>query len=152
MPWWAMQNIFVYFLAVIAFGQSEKIFATRMKQMRHCYLAVLLPSAMFALYSPVVRAQDASGGYVSRKEYEELKAEMLAMKKELDTLKKEREVAPRQKDRESQSVADTAPKRETAKAQAIADVHKHVAPEVTLPAVQPGGLLGTNQILTCGLG
>ena len=64
-----MRNIFVYFLAVSAFGQSEKIFATRMKQMRHCYLAVLLPSAMFALSSPVVRAQDASGGYVSREEY-----------------------------------------------------------------------------------
>ena len=62
-----MRNIFVYFLAVSAFGQSEKIFATRMKQMRHCYLAVLLPSAMFALSSPVVRAQDASGGYVSEK-------------------------------------------------------------------------------------
>ena len=46
---------------------------------------------------------------------------MLAMKKELDTLKKEREVAPRQKDHESQSVADTAPKRETAGGQAIAD-------------------------------
>jgi hypothetical protein len=121
-----------------------------MKQMRHCYLAVLLPSAMFALSSPVVRAQDASGEYVSRKEYEELKAEMLAMKKELDTLKKEREVAPRQKDRESQSVADTAPKRETAEGQAIADVHKQVAPEVTLPVVQPEGLLGTTKFLLAG--
>ena len=75
---------------------------------------------------------------------------MLAMKKELDTLKKEREVAPRQKDRESQSVADTAPKRETSGGQAIADEHKQVAPEVPLPVVQPEGLLGTTKFLLAG--
>ena len=72
------------------------------------------------------------------------------MKKELDTLKKEREVAPRQKDRESQSVADRAPKRVTAEAQPIAVGHKQVAPEVTLPAVQPEGLLGTTKFLLAG--
>ena len=43
-----------------------------------------------------LRAQDETpDGYVTRKEYEELKTQLLAMKKELDTLKKEREVAPR---------------------------------------------------------
>ena len=53
-----------------------------------------------------LRAQDETpDGYVTRKEYEELKTELLALKKELDTLKKEREVAPTQKDHESQSVA-----------------------------------------------
>ena len=98
-----------------------------------------------------LRAQDETpDGYVTRKEYEELKTQLLAMKKELDTLKKEREVAPRQKDRESQSVADTAPKRETAEGQTIADVHKEVAPEVTLPVVQPEGLLGTTKFLLAG--
>ena len=98
-----------------------------------------------------LRAQDETpDGYVTRKEYEELKTQLLVMKKELDTLKKEREVAPRQKDRESQSVADTAPKRETAEGQAIADVHKQVAPEVTLPVVQPEGLLGTTKFLLAG--
>src|SRR4030095_2394752 len=65
-------------------------------------------------------------------------------------LKKEREVAPRQKERESRSVADTAPKQVTAEAQAIADGHKQVAPEVTLPAVQPEGLLGTTKFLLAG--
>ena len=98
-----------------------------------------------------LRAQDETpDGYVTRKEYEELKTQLLAMKKELDTLKKEKEVAPRQKDRESQSVAGTAPKRETAEGQAIADVHKQVAPEVTLPVVQPEGLLGTTKFLLAG--
>ena len=98
-----------------------------------------------------LRGQDEKpDGYVTRKEYEELKTQLLAMKKELDTLKKEREVAPRQKDRESQSVAGTAPKRETAEGQAIADVHKQVAPEVTLPVVQPEGLLGTTKFLLAG--
>ena len=116
-----------------------------------CYLAAIIQTALLIIASPVARAQSTTtDGYVTRKEYEELKTQLLAMKKELDTLKKEREVAPRQKDRESQSVADTAPKRETAEGQAIADVHKQVAPEVTLPVVQPEGLLGTTKFLLAG--
>ena len=48
-----------------------------MKLARHLFLAAIFPGAMFALASSVARAQDETGGYVSRKEYEELKAEML---------------------------------------------------------------------------
>src|SRR5438105_8008034 len=98
-----------------------------MKTIRRFYLVVVIQSALLTMAPAALRAQDETpDGYVTRKEYEELKTQLLAMKKELDTLKKEREVAPRQKDRESQS----APKRETAEGQAI-DVHKQVAPEVT---------------------
>src|SRR3984893_2692902 len=117
-------------------------------KIHRCYLAAIVQAAFLMIGSPIARAQDtATDGYVTRKEYEELKTQLLAMKKELDTLKKEREVAPRQKDRESQSVADTAPKRETAEGQAIADVHKQVAPEATLPVVQPEGLLRATKFL-----
>src|SRR5438132_11918831 len=98
-----------------------------MKAIRRFYLVVVIQSSLLRIQPTALRAQDeTSDGYVTRKEYEELKTQLLAMKKELDTLKEERELAPRQKDRESQSVADTAPKRETAEAQAIADVHKQV--------------------------
>src|SRR4029077_12447779 len=115
------------------------------------YLLVLIQSALLTMAPGALRAQDETpDGYVTRKEYEELKTQLLAMKKELDTLKKEREVAPRQKDRESQSITDTAPKRETVGGQAIADVHKQVAPEVTLPVVQQEGLLGTSKFLLAG--
>jgi hypothetical protein len=122
-----------------------------MKAIRWFYSVVVIQSALLTMAPAPLRAQNETpDGYVTRKEYEELKTQLLALKKELDTLKKEREVAPTQKDHESQSVADTAPKREAAKGQAIADVHKQVAPEVTLPAVQPGGLLGTTKFLLAG--
>ena len=122
-----------------------------LKAIRRFYLVVVIQSALLTMAPAALRAQDETpDGYVTRKEYEELKTQLLAMKKELDTLKKEKEVAPRQKDRESQSVAGTAPKRETAEGQAIADVHKQVAPEVTLPVVQPEGLLGTTKFLLAG--
>src|SRR6266481_7361719 len=101
-----------------------------MKAIRRFYLVVVIQSALLTMTPAALRAQNETpDGYVTRKEYEELKAQLLAMKKELDTLKKEREVAPRQKDRENQSVAGTAPKRETPEGQAVAEVHKQVAPE-----------------------
>src|SRR5437899_8804058 len=107
-----------------------------MKKIRHYYLAAVIQSALLAVASPVARAQDATtDGYVTRKEYDELKAQMLAMKKELDAIKKEREAAPRQ---------------EKAEARGVADVHKQVAPEVPLPLVQPEGLLGTTKFLLAG--
>ena len=59
-----------------------------MKKIRHYYLAAVIQSALLAAASPVARAQDATtDGYVTRKEYEELKAQLLAMKKELDAIK-----------------------------------------------------------------
>jgi hypothetical protein len=76
-----------------------------MKQARHLFLAALLQGAVFALASPVVHAQDETGGYVSRKEYEELRAEMLAMKKELASLKKEKRAEPSQENPKNQVTA-----------------------------------------------
>lgn len=65
---------------------------------------------------------------------------MLAMKKELDAIKKERQVAP---------------KEEISQTQAVSDAHKQVAPtaaqpEVPLPSIQPEGLLGTTKFLLAG--
>jgi hypothetical protein len=99
-------------------------------------LAAIIQTALLIMASPVARAQDTTtDGYVTRKEYEELKAQMLAMKKELEALKKEKGAAPRQ---------------ERVESQAVADVHKQVAPGVPLPLVQPEGLLGTTKFLLAG--
>jgi len=104
-----------------------------MKKIRHYYLAAVIQSAVLAAASPVARAQDATtDGYVTRKEYEELKAQMLAMKKELDAIKKEKGAIPKQ---------------ESAEGQAIADMHKEVAP----PVVEPEGpMLGTTKFYLAG--
>jgi hypothetical protein len=111
-----------------------------MKKIHRCYLAAVIQTALLIIASPVARAQDTTtDGYVTRKEYEELKAQMLAMKKELEALKKERGAAPRQ---------------ERVESQAVADVDKQVAPEVAQgvppPLVQPEGLLGTTKFLLAG--
>src|SRR5438445_12367550 len=103
---------------------------------RHYYLAAIIQSAVLILASSVARAQDpATDGYVTRKEYEELKSQMLAMKKELDALKKEKGAPAKQ---------------ETAESQAVADTHKQVTTEVAPPVVQPEGLLGTTKFLLAG--
>ena len=104
-----------------------------MKKIRHYYLAAVIQSALLAVASPVARAQDATtDGYVTRKEYEELKAQMLAMKKELDAIKKEKGAIPKQ---------------ESTEGQAIADMHKEVAP----PVVEPEGpMLGTTKFYLAG--
>jgi hypothetical protein len=111
-----------------------------MKTIRRFYLLIMIQSTLLTTGPVIARAQDTMpDGYVTRKEYEELKAQMLAMKRELDTLKKEKE-APVEHDRN--------------KDRAVADVHKQVAPEaapeVPLPAVQPEGLLGTTKFLLAG--
>lgn len=82
--------------------------------LRRCLL-IAIKSVLLTTVADVVCAQDPPpDGYVTRKEYEELKAQMLAMKKELDAIKKEREVSPTQN-----KVGN----------RAVADVHKEVAPE-----------------------
>jgi hypothetical protein len=124
-----------------------------MKRVRLCYLVVAIQSVLLTIAPASVRAQDeAPDGYVTRKEYEELKDQLLAMKKELDALKQEREVAPRQTDRESQSVAGTAPRQDTTEGQAVADAHKQIAPETPVSLPQPEGLLGTTKFLLAGWG
>lgn len=90
---------------------------------------------MFALASPVVHAQDVTGGYVSRKEYEELKAEMLAMKEEIASLKKAKGAESNQEN----------PKNEPA----VADMPKEVA---TTAAPPPEPSLGTTKFDIAGYG
>ena len=61
---------------------------------------------------------------------------MLAMKKELDAIKKEKGAVPKQ---------------ESAEGQAVADMHKEVAPEVAPPVVEPEGpMLGTTKFYLAG--
>src|ERR1700730_6053065 len=104
-----------------------------MKPARHYFLAAVLQGAVFALASPVVRAQDATEGYVSRKEYEELKAEMLAMKKELASLKKAKHPESNQENPKSQAT--------------VADMDKVVA----TPAAPPQeSMLGTTKFHIAG--
>src|SRR4026207_480837 len=62
-----------------------------MKTTQSYLLVALLQGALFVPACPLVSAEETTGDYVSRKEYEELKAELLAMKKELAGLKKSRQ-------------------------------------------------------------
>src|SRR4029077_5353547 len=90
-------------------------------------------------------------GYVTRKEYDELKAQLLAMKKELDVLKKERAGAPKRESSEGQAVASSAPKQEGPEAQTVGDLHKEVTSGVSRPVVESvGSLLGTTKFLLAG--
>ena len=108
-----------------------------MNKIQYYCVAAIIEGALLTLASPITHAEDATtDGYVTRKEYEELKAQMLAMKKELDALKKEKEAVP---------------KEESAEGQAVADMHKEVTPEVTPPVVEPeGSLLGTTKFYLGG--
>ena len=77
-----------------------------MKNVRSYCVAVIIEGTLLAMASPLARAQDTTAdGYVTRKEYEELKVQMLAMKKELDALKKEKEAVPKQESVETHAVA-----------------------------------------------
>ena len=113
-----------------------------------CYPVAIIQAALLTIASPMSRAQDTTtDGYVTRKEYEELKGQLLAMKKELDALKKERALAPKRESSEGQAVADTAPKQESPGGQAVGDLHKQVA----LPVAESvGSLLGTTKFLLAG--
>ena len=106
-----------------------------MKLARYLCMAAVLQGAVFALASPVVSAQAATDGYVSRKEYEELKAEMLAMKKELASLKKEKRTDSSQESPRSQA--------------ATPDMDKVVATPAA-PLQEP--TLGTTTFLISGFG
>jgi hypothetical protein len=119
-----------------------------------CYLAAIIQGTLLTLLSPFAHAQEPpTDGYVTRKEYEELKVQMLAMKKELDALKKEKEAVPKQESVESHAVADVhkevASKQDNAESQAAGDIHKEVASGVAQPVI-PEGLLGTTKFLLAG--
>src|SRR2546430_7290606 len=105
-----------------------------MKKIRHYYYLAAIIQGVFIIASPVAQAQDpATDGYVTRKEYEDLKAQMLAMKKELEALKKEKGEVSKQERLESHAVADVqkqvAPKQQTAESQVTGDMHKEVVAE-----------------------
>jgi hypothetical protein len=113
------------------------------------FSAAIIQAALLTIAAPVARAQDTAGdGYVTRKEYDELKAQLLAMKKELDALKNEKAAAPKRESSESHTVAATAPLQESLGSQAIPGAYKQVAPEI--PLVQSEGLLGTTKFLIAG--
>jgi hypothetical protein len=121
-----------------------------------CFLAALIQAALLTIASPAARAQEpTTDGYVTRKEYEELKAQMLAMKKELEALKKEKGEVSRQESAESHAVAnvhkEVALKQENAERQAGEEMHKEVtanaAPSV---AELEASLLGTTKFLLAG--
>jgi hypothetical protein len=125
-----------------------------MKNVRRYCLAVIIEGAVLTMASPLARAQETTAeGYVTRKEYEELKIQMLAMKKELDALKKEKEAVPKQESVESHAVADVhkevASQQDNAENQGAGDIHKEVASEVAQPVI-PEGLLGTTKFLLAG--
>jgi hypothetical protein len=91
---------------------------------------------LFAVVSSTARAEeDTAGGYVTRKEYEELKAEMLALKKELASVKKETHAAEGE---------------EKAEDQAAADLHKQVLEPVVAEQKEPP--IGTTNFHISGFG
>jgi hypothetical protein len=115
-----------------------------------CYPAAIIHAALLAIVS--AHAQDTTTDeYVTRKEYDELKAELLAMKKELDALKKEKAVTPKPEGSERQAVASSAPKQEGPEGQDAADLHKEVTPAVARPVAESlDSLLGTTKFLLAG--
>ena len=125
-----------------------------MKKIRHYYYLAAIIQGVFIIASPVARAQDpTTDGYVTRKEYEDLKAQLLVMKKELDAIKKEK-ATQTQENAQGQAIVESHKKvapPESSQAQAGADTHKQVATEASPPVVEAeGSLLGTTKFLLAG--
>src|ERR1044071_7194983 len=119
-----------------------------MKNIRPYWLAAIIQGVLIAVTSLAVHAEEATtDGYVTRKEYDELKAQMLVMKQELDALRKEREGAQKQGG-EEHAVTQTheiAPA-ENSQGQPVADMHKQVGAEPPPPIAEPeGSLFGTTK-------
>ena len=53
-------------------------------------LAAIVQTVLLGQLSPLLHAAETTSDYVTRKEYDELKAEMLALKHELESMKKAR--------------------------------------------------------------
>lgn len=118
-------------------------------------LAGIIGAALVITTSSVVCAQEtATDGYVTRKEYEELKDQMLALKKELDALKKEKETAPKHELAESHAVTEeykqVASTQQTSETQVNGDLHKEVTTGVPSLAELESSLLGTTKFLLAG--
>ena len=124
-------------------------------KIRRCSLAAIV-QAVLIITSSVARSQaPATDGYVTRKEYEELKDQLLAMKKELDALKKEKGAVSKQENAESRSVVDVhkevAPIAGNAESTATADMHKEVTSNaVPSLAELEASLFGTTKFLIAG--
>ncbi len=121
-----------------------------------CFFAAVIQTALVIIAFPVARAEEpTTDGYVTRKEYDELKAQLLAMKKELDALKKERGEGSKRESSESHAVADVqtqvAPKLQATETQAGGDLHKEVTTGV-VPSVAEleASLFGTTKFLLAG--
>ena len=116
-------------------------------KIHRCYWAVLIHGTLLLTTCSLLQAQNTTPeGYVTRKEYEELKAELLAMKREMDTIKKQ--AAPKEAQAESPNIVSKAAA--SHQDQTLGDSHKQVASDVALPVVQPEGLLGTTKFLLAG--
>src|SRR5882724_4580521 len=103
-------------------------------KVHRCFLAALIQAALLAMASPAAHAQEpTTDGYVTRKEYEDLQAQMLELKKELAALKKEKGEVSKQERLEGHAVADVqkqvGPKQQTAESQVTGDMHKEVVAE-----------------------
>ena len=120
------------------------------------YPVAIIQAALLAIASLVAQAEEpTTDGYVTRKEYEELKAQMLAMKQQLDVLKKERQASPKQESSQGQAVAEThkqvAPRQENAESQVADDLHGKVTGSVAPSVAQlEASLLGTTKFLLAG--
>ena len=116
-------------------------------KIHRCYWAVLIHGTLLLTACSLLKAQDTTPeGYVTRKEYEELKAELLAMKREMDTIKKQ--AAAKEAQAESPNIVSKPAA--SHQDQTLGDSHKQVASDVALPVVQPEGLLGTTKFLLAG--
>jgi len=124
-------------------------------KIHRCFLAAIVQAAFIITSSAAIAQDPETDGYVTRKEYEELKDQMLAMKKELDALKKERGTVSKQESAESRSVVDVhkevAPTPGNAESTAGADMHKEVTSNATPSLAElEASLLGTTKILIAG--
>jgi hypothetical protein len=125
-------------------------------KIHRCYPVAIIQAALLTIASPVAQAEEpTTDGYVTRKEYEELKAQMLAMKQQLAALKKEREASPKQESSQGQAVAEThkqvAPRQENAESQVAEDLHGKVTGSVAPSVAQlEASLLGTTKFLLAG--
>src|SRR5262245_21304621 len=115
-----------------------------------CFPAAIIQAALLTIGS--VHAQDTTKDeFVTRKEYDQLKAELLAMKKELDAHKKEKVISPDRENSESHSIADTAPQPQGPERHAVDDTNKEVTSIVARPvAASLDSLLGTTKFLLAG--
>ena len=77
-----------------------------MKRESYSVVAVVQILLLVVVSSAARAEEDTAGGYVTREEYEELKAEMLALKKELASMKKETHATGGEEKAEDEAAAD----------------------------------------------